>query len=38
MVALVERMVWGVGLKFYHILGMTGIVLCIVLVSLSGLF
>ena len=38
MVAVVERVVWGVGLKSFQILGMLALVTCTILVSLSELF
>ena len=38
MVAVMERVVWGVGLKRYQIIGMISIVVCTILVSLSELF
>ena len=38
MVAVVERIVWGVGLRFFQVLGMIFLVLCTMLVSLSELF
>ena len=38
MVAVVERVFWGKGLKIFQILGMIALVICSVLVSLSELF